>query len=197
MLHIYCSNTPEALKPGSSGRPVPGYELKIVNPDTGQPAGPGEVGDLYVKGDSELALYWHQHEKTKRSLHGGWFYSGDRYRVDEDGFYWYEGRSDDMIKVGGLWVSPVEIENTLIEHPAVQEAAVVGVPVEGLTRIRAFVVLKSGHTPTDALAQELQEWCKDRLARYKYPHFITFTEDLPKTVTGKIQRFKLREAAGS
>ncbi|MER3456329.1 MAG: benzoate-CoA ligase family protein [Armatimonadota bacterium] len=194
MLHIYCSNTPEALKPGSSGRPVPGYELKIVSPDTGQPVAPGEVGDLYVKGDSELALYWHQHEKTKRSLHGGWFYTGDRYRVDEEGFYWYEGRSDDMIKVGGLWVSPVEIENTLIEHPAVQEAAVVGIPVEGLTRIRAFVVLKPGRAPSEALAQELQEWCKERLARYRYPHYVTFTEDLPKTVTGKIQRFKLRES---
>lgn len=194
MLHIYCSNTPEALRPGSSGKPVPGYELKILSPDTGQPVPPGEVGDLYVKGDSELALYWHQHEKTKRSLHGGWFYTGDRYRVDEDGFYWYEGRSDDMIKVGGLWVSPVEIENTLIEHPAVQEAAVVGVSVEGLTRIRAFVVLKAGQTPSEVLAQELQEWCKDRLARYKYPHYVTFTDDLPKTVTGKIQRFKLRDA---
>jgi benzoate-CoA ligase family protein len=193
MLHIYCSNTPETLKPGSSGKPVPGYELKILSPDTGQPVAPGEVGDLYVRGDSELALYWHQHEKTKRSLHGGWFYTGDRYRVDEDGFYWYEGRSDDMIKVGGLWVSPVEIENTLIEHPAVQEAAVVGVPVEGLTRIRAYVVLKSGVSPSEALSQELQEWCKQRLARYKYPHFVTFTSDLPKTVTGKIQRFKLRE----
>jgi benzoate-CoA ligase len=196
MLHIYCSNTPEALRPGSSGKPVPGYELKILSPDTGQPVRPGEVGDLYVRGDSELALYWHQHEKTKRSLHGGWFHSGDRYRVDEEGFYWYEGRSDDMIKVGGLWVSPVEVENTLIEHPAVQEAAVVGVLVEGLTRIQAFVVLKAGTSPTDALAQELQEWCRSRLARYKYPHFVTFTQDLPKTVTGKIQRFKLREAAG-
>ncbi len=194
MLHIYCSNTLEAVKPGSSGKPVPGYELKILSPDTGQPAGPGEVGDLYVKGDSELALYWHQHEKTKRSLHGGWFYSGDRYRVDEDGFYWYEGRSDDMIKVGGLWVSPVEIENTLIEHPAVQEAAVVGVPVEGLTRIQAYVVLKPGQVPSEGLTEQLQEWCKQRLARYKYPHTVVFTDDLPKTVTGKIQRFKLREA---
>jgi acyl-coenzyme A synthetase/AMP-(fatty) acid ligase len=117
--------------------------------------------------------------------------------VDEEGFYWYEGRSDDMIKVGGLWVSPVEVENTLIEHPAVQEAAVVGVPVEGLTRIRAYVVLKPGRQPSEALAQELQEWCKSRLARYKYPHFVTFAEDLPKTVTGKIQRFKLREAGAS
>lgn len=194
MLHIYCSNTLESLKPGSSGKPVPGYELKILSPDTGAPAAPGEVGDLYVKGDSELALYWHQHDKTKRSLHGGWFYSGDRYRQDEEGFYWYEGRSDDMIKVGGLWVSPVEIENTLIEHPAVQEAAVVGVPVEGLTRVRAYVVLKAGVSPSEALAQELQEWCKERLARYKYPHSVVFIQDLPKTVTGKIQRFKLREA---
>ncbi len=195
MLHIYCSNTLEAVRPGSSGKPVPGYELKILSPDTGQPVPPGEVGDLYVKGDSELAFYWHQHEKTKRSLHGGWFHTGDRYRVDEDGFYWYEGRSDDMIKVGGLWVSPVEIENVLIEHPAVREAAVVGVMVEGLTRIQAHVVLKPGVSPSESLGQELQEWCKSRLARYKYPHFVTFAEDLPKTVTGKIQRFKLREIA--
>ncbi len=193
MLHIYCSNTPEALKPGSSGKPVPGYELKILDPDTGQPVGPGVVGDLYVKGESALAFYWHQDAKTRRSLVGEWFWTGDRYRMDEEGFYWYEGRSDDMLKVGGEWVSPIEIENTLIAHPAVLEAAVVEAKVEGLSRIRAFVVLRPGYQGSEALAEELRAWCKDRLARYKYPHFVTFTEELPKTVTGKIQRFRLRE----
>lgn len=192
MLHIYCSNTVDALKPGSSGKPVPGYELRLLSPE-GQPVPPGEAGDLWVKGDSALAFYWHQHEKTKRSLQGDWFYTGDRYRVDEEGFYWYEGRSDDMIKVKGLWVSPIEIENTLMEHPAVREAAVVGIQVEGLTRIKAFVILKEGYAPGDALTKELQEWCKTRLRPYQYPEFVAYVEDFPRTVTGKIQRFKLRE----
>jgi acyl-coenzyme A synthetase/AMP-(fatty) acid ligase len=125
---------------------------------------------------------------------GEWFYTGDRYRVDEDGFYWYEGRADEMFKVGGLWVSPVEIEKVLMEHSAVQEAAVVGAQEEeGLTRIHAFVVLRPGQEGSEALAEELREWCKERLARYKYPHKVSFVRELPKTAAGKIQRFKLRE----
>jgi len=194
MLHIYCSNAINALRPGSNGKPVPGYELKVVVPETQMPAKPGEVGDLYVKGDSACAFYWRQHEKTKRSILGEWFYTGDRYRVDEDGFYWYEGRADEMFKVGGLWVSPVEVEKALMEHPAVQEAAVVGRQgEEGLTRIHAFVVLKPGQEGSEGLAEELREWCKERLARYKYPHSVSFVSELPKTAAGKIQRFKLRE----
>jgi benzoate-CoA ligase family protein len=194
MLHIYCSNRLDDVRPGSSGKPVPGYELKILN-DAGDPAPPGEAGDLYVKGDSALALYWAQHEKSKRSVLGDWFFTGDRYRVDEDGFYWYEGRSDDMIKVSGLWVSPIEIESVLLEHPVVAESAVVGVDVDGFMKIKAFVITKGGAAAGDALVAELQEHCKTRLQRFQYPHLIEFVQELPKTVTGKIQRYKLRERA--
>jgi acyl-coenzyme A synthetase/AMP-(fatty) acid ligase len=126
-------------------------------------------------------------------MQGEWLFAGDWYRVDEDGFYWYEGRADDMIKVSGLWVSPVEIENTLGDHNAVSEAAAVGVSVEGLTHIKAYVVLREGHEGSEDLVEELQEWSKDKLKRYQYPHLIEFIEELPKTTTGKIQRFKLRE----
>jgi len=192
MLHIYCSNRLDELRPGSSGKPVPGYELKILD-DEGEHVKKGEAGDLYVKGDSALALYWAQHEKSKRSILGDWFFTGDRYRVDEDGFYWYEGRSDDMIKVSGLWVSPIEIESTLLEHPAVQESAVVGVEVEGFVKIKAFVIAKNGTATGDMLIAELQEHCKSRLQRFQYPHLIEFVPELPKTATGKIQRYKLRE----
>jgi benzoate-CoA ligase len=194
MLHIYCSNTAEARKPGSSGRPVPGYELLIRGED-GQPAAPGEVGELLVKGDSALAGYWHHRDKTRRTLIGEYFATGDRYRADDDGFYWYEGRADDMIKVGGLWVSPIEIENVLMEHPAVLEAGVVGVEVEGFMKIRAHVIPAPGLTPTnegEALVSQLQEMCKERLQRYQYPHIVRFEQDLPKTMTGKIQRYLLR-----
>src|SRR4030088_2256002 len=142
LLHIYCSNRLDDVRPGSSGKPLPGYELKILNPE-GAPVAKGEAGDLYVKGDSALEVYWAQHEKTKRSVLGEWFFSGDRYRVDEDGYYWYEGRSDDMIKVSGLWVSPVELASALLEHPAVAESAVVGVTVEGSRSISFFSLRRS------------------------------------------------------
>ena len=196
MLHIYCSNRLDEVKPGSSGKPVPGYELKILD-DEGRPVKQGEAGDLYVRGDSALALYWAQHEKSKRSILGEWFFSGDRYRVDADGFYWYEGRSDDMIKVSGLWVSPIEIEAALLEHPAVAESAVVGISVDGFTRIKAFVIARPTAVTGDTLVAELQEHCKSRLQRYQYPHVIEFVPELPKTVTGKIQRYKLREQSES
>jgi benzoate-CoA ligase len=192
LLHIYCSNRLDDVRPGSSGKPVPGYELKILD-DEGKPVAGGEAGDLYVKGDSALAFYWAQHEKTKRSVLGEWFFTGDRYRVDAEGFYWYEGRSDDMIKVSGLWASPIEIESALMEHPSVAESAVVGVDVEGFTKIKAFVITKGEAAAGDALVAELQEHCKSRLQRYQYPHLIEFVPELPKTVTGKIQRYKLRE----
>jgi benzoate-CoA ligase family protein len=194
MLHIYCSNRLDDVRPGSSGKPVPGYELKILDED-GRPLPAGEAGDLYVKGDSALALYWAQHEKSKRSILGEWFFTGDRYRMDEDGFYWYEGRSDDMIKVSGLWVSPIEIESVLMEHAVVAESAVVGIDVEGFMKIKAFVITKGGVNDGDALVAELQEHCKTRLQRFQYPHLIEFVTELPKTVTGKIQRYKLREPA--
>jgi benzoate-CoA ligase family protein len=192
MLHIYCSNRLDDVRPGSSGKPVPGYELKILD-DEGKRVEQGEAGDLYVKGDSALALYWAQHEKSKRSILGEWFFTGDRYRVDDDGFYWYEGRSDDMIKVSGLWVSPIEIEAALLEHPAVAESAVVGMSVDGFTKIKAFVIARPSAVTGDALVVELQEHCKSRLQRFQYPHLIEFVPELPKTVTGKIQRYKLRE----
>jgi benzoate-CoA ligase len=192
MLHIYCSNRLDDLRPGSSGKAVPGYELKVLD-EQGNPVHAGEAGDLYVKGDSALALYWAQHEKTKRSVLGEWFFTGDRYRVDEDGYYWYEGRSDDMIKVSGLWVSPIEIESALMEHAAVAESAVVGIEVNGFTKIKAFVIVKGAATADEALVAELQEHCKSRLQRFQFPHMIEFVPELPKTVTGKIQRYKLRE----
>ena len=196
MLHIYCSNRLDDVMPGSSGKPVPGYELKLLD-EHGGPVAAGAAGDLYVKGDSALALYWAQHEKTKRSILGEWFFSGDRYRQDDEGNFWYEGRSDDMIKVSGLWVSPMDIEAALIEHGSVAESAVVGFSDDaGLTRIRAFVVLKVGDG-SEALVAELQEHCRSRLQRFQFPHDIVFVPDLPKTITGKIQRFKLREPAAT
>jgi benzoate-CoA ligase len=191
MLHIYCSNRPGDVRPGSSGLPVPGYEIKLLD-DEGRPVSQGAAGELHVKGDSALALYWAQHEKTKRSILGEWFASGDRYRQDEEGHYWYEGRTDDLIKISGLWVSPMDIEAALIEHPVVAESAVVGfTDADGLTKIRAFVVLK-GARATAELGAELQEHSKSKLQRFQYPHDIVFVDDLPKTVTGKIQRYKLR-----
>jgi benzoate-CoA ligase len=196
MLHIYCSNRLDDVRPGSSGKPVPGYELKILD-DAGKPVPTGEAGDLYVKGDSALALYWAQHEKSKRSVLGEWFFTGDRYRVDQDGYFWYEGRSDDMIKVSGLWVSPIEIESVLLEHPSVAESAVVGIDVDGFTKIKAFVITKGAAVPDDSLVAELQEHCKSRLQRFQYPHLVDFVQELPKTATGKIQRYKLREKQAS
>ena len=192
LLHIYCSNVPEDVRPGSSGKPVPGYEVKILDLD-GNPVPEGEAGDMYVKGDSALAFYWRQHARTKHSVLGDWFFSGDRYRCDGDGYYWYEGRSDDMIKVSGLWISPIEIEGVLLEHPGVGESAVVGVEVEGFMKIKAFVIARDEASP--GLGSELQEHCKARLQRYQYPHLIEFVTELPKTITGKIQRYKLRERA--
>ena len=193
MLHIFISNTPDELKPGSSGKPVPGYEIRIFDEEEYPVEEPGEAGYLSVKGDSAAAYYWRNHEKTKETIKGEWLFAGDWYRVDEDGFYWYEGRADDMIKVSGLWVSPVEVENTLGDHEAVLEVAAVGVDVEGLTRIKAYVVLREDHEGSDELVEELQEWSKENLKRYQYPHIVEFIEELPKTTTGKIQRFKLRE----
>ncbi len=193
LLHIFCSNTLAAHKPGSSGKPVPGYELRILD-DEGRSVAVGETGNLLVKGESAAPFYWHQREKSCRTMQGAWTATGDRYRADEAGFYWYEGRADDMLKVGGEWVSPIEMENVLLEHMAISEAAVIGVPVEGVMRIRAVLILALQQTPSAALKEELQGWCKARLQRFQYPHIIDFVAELPKTATGKIQRFKLREA---
>jgi benzoate-CoA ligase len=193
MLHIYCSNRPGDVHPGTSGRPVPGYELKLLDDDE-QPVAHGEAGNLFVKGDSALAFYWHQHEKTKRSLQGDWYFTGDRYRETDDGVFVYEGRADDMIKIGGLWASPISIENALIEHPGVLEVAAIGIESDYTTRVKAFVV-PCDRQGSAEFARELQAWCKERLRRYEYPQFIEFLEELPKTPTGKIQRYKLRSLA--
>ena len=186
MLHIYCSNRPDGIRLGTSGTPVPGYELRI-----------DETGELLVKGDSCAALYWHQHEKTKRCMKGEWFATGDRYHVTDDGFYVYEGRVDDMLKAGGLWVSPTDLEACLMSHEAVSEAAVVGVVVDDVSRIQAYIIPTVGHEPGDELADALRAWCKERLRRYEYPHVVTFVQDFPRTVTGKVQRFRLREDAAA
>ena len=196
MLHIFCSNVPGAVVRGSTGRPVPGYELRIVDEDGG--VLPGEaVGNLEVRGDSCAAFYWHQHEKTKASMKGDWFTTGDRYRRTEDGVYVYEGRADDMLKIGGLWVSPVDMENAIMEHPLVDGVGVVGVTVDEVSRVAAYIIRRDGDPTDDELADELRALCKQRLRRYEYPHVVRFVGDLPRTVNGKVQRFRLRELGGT
>ena len=193
ILHIFLSNRPGRARPGSSGQAVPGYEAIVVD-DEGRPVPAGEIGNLRVKGDSTMAYYWNQHEKTKDTLVGHWIQTGDKYYQDPDGYFWYCGRADDMLKVGGIWVSPVEVENTLMGHPAVLETAVVGqADSDELIKPKAFVVLKDGHTASPALEAELQTFVKGKIALYKYPRWIAFVPELPKTATGKIQRFKLRQ----
>jgi benzoate-CoA ligase len=187
------SNRPGRARPGSSGQVVPGYEAIVVD-DEGRPVPAGEVGNLRVKGDSTMAYYWNQHEKTKDTLVGHWIQTGDKYYQDGDGYFWYCGRADDMLKVGGIWVSPIEVENTLMGHPAVLEVAVVGqADSDELIKPKAFVVLKDGHAAAPTLEAELKTFVKDKIAPYKYPRWITFVPELPKTATGKIQRFKLRQ----
>jgi benzoate-CoA ligase family protein len=195
MLHIYCSNRPGRIEPGTTGWPVPGYELRLVDDRGNALDGPG-IGGLHVRGDSCAAYYWHQHEKTKRSMLGEWFVSGDRYERSKDGTYTYVGREDDMLKVGGLWVSPIDMEHVLLEHPRVSGVGVVGVQVEGTGRIAAFVEC-TGEPAGDALAEELRRWCKERMRRYEYPHVVRFVDHLPRTLTGKVQRFRLREWASA
>jgi benzoate-CoA ligase family protein len=192
MLHIYCSNRPGRVVPGSSGTPVPGYDVKLCDEEEQELAGEA-TGDLYVRGEGMLAGYWGKPEKTADCIRDGWFYTRDRYRRDADGNYWYEGRADDMFKVSGLWVSPADVEARLIEHPAVVEAAVVAAQVEGLTKAKAFVVCDATAARDSRLAEELGEFCHDRLHGYQVPRLIEFVDELPKTVTGKIQRYKLRE----
>lgn len=195
ILHIFISNREGKVKPGSSGTLVPGYEAKIVD-EEGNLVPTGEIGDLLIKGDSTCAYYWNKHEKTKNTIVGHWIRTGDKYRQDEDGYFHYQGRSDDMIKAGGIWVSPVEVENTLMEHEAVLECGVVGAAdAEGLVKPKAFVILREGYDPSDDLTEELTQYVRSRIAKYKYPRSIVFVDELPKTATGKIQRYKLREEA--
>ncbi len=197
MLHTFLSNRPGRVRYGSSGTPVPGYALRIVG-DDGEEVPRGQVGELQVRGATSAMSYWNQREKTRTTFLGPWTRSGDKYSVDDDGYYIYAGRSDDMLKVGGIYVSPIEVESTLVSHQAVLEAAVIGrADREGLVKPVAYVVLKSGHEPSDALADELKRHVKSRLAPYKYPRWIEFIDELPKTATGKIQRYRLRSQAGS
>lgn len=192
MLHIFISNRSGSVRYGSSGQAVPGYELSLRD-DEQRPVATGEIGDLYVRGPSAALLYWANREKSRATFLGDWLKSGDKYTADADGYYTYAGRSDDMLKVSGQYVSPIEVENVLIEHPAVLECAVVGkTDAEGLTKTAAYVVVASGHEGTPQLADELKAFVKTRLAPHKYPRDIQFVPDLPKTATGKIQRFKLR-----
>ena len=197
MLHIFISNRPGHVKPGSSGKPVPGYETRLVD-EHGEPVPTGEAGMLLVKGESAAAYYWNKHQKTKSTMLGEWLATGDRYILDEEGYYWYQGRSDDMMKVSGSWVSPVEVESALLGHDAVAECAVVGhVDDAGLTKPKAFVVLKPGREESEELAGALIAHVKAQIAGFKSPHWIEFASDLPKTATGKIRRFALREGVSS
>jgi benzoate-CoA ligase family protein len=190
--HDFLANRPGRAKAGSSGEVTPAFEAKIVD-DEGREVPVGEVGNLMVKGDANAPYYWNKHEQTKKMMQGEWLKTGDTYYCDAEGYYWYCGRSDDMLKVGGLWVSPIEIENTLMEHPAVLEAAVVGgQDADGLLKPKAYVLLKSEFTASVQLQSDLQSHVKSKLAPYKYPRWVEFVDDLPKTVTGKIQRFRLR-----
>ena len=193
VLHIYVSNRPKRVKPGSLGFPVPGYEIKIVDPE-GAPVKDGEVGTLWVKGESTTPYFWNKHKKTKIQCKGEWFNTEDLFYKDEDGYYWYYGRSDDAFKYRGEWVVPVEVEGIIIEHPAVLENAVIGLEDEkdGLCKPMAFVVLKSGFNPTKELEDDIKKHVRGKLPGYKVPYWIKFVDDLPKTASGKIQRFKLR-----
>ncbi|TFZ08402.1 benzoate-CoA ligase family protein [Ramlibacter humi] len=189
MLHIFLSNRPGAVRYGTTGQAVPGYELRIVG-DDGRECGAGEIGELQIKGPSAAIMYWNNRGKTKATFAGDWTRSGDKYTRDADGYYTYGGRSDDMLKVGGIYVSPFEVEASLMTHPAVLEAAVIGVQdADQLVKPKAYVVLKSGQSASGA---DLQQHVKGQLAPYKYPRWIEFVPELPKTATGKIQRFRLR-----
>jgi benzoate-CoA ligase len=190
MLHIFLSNRPGAVRYGTTGQAVPGYELRLVG-DDGRACGTGEIGELQIKGPSSALMYWNNRAKTKATFAGEWTKSGDKYTADADGYYTYGGRSDDMLKVGGIYVSPFEVEACLMTHPSVLEAAVIGVlDADGLVKPKACVVLKPGQA---ASSDGLKAHVKQQLAPYKYPRWIEFAAELPKTATGKIQRFKLRQ----
>jgi benzoate-CoA ligase len=193
MLHIFISNSPGAVCYGTTGRPVPGYEVELRG-DDGKPVADGEIGDLYVRGPSAALMYWGNRAKSAETFQGGWTKSGDKYLRDPAGNYVYAGRSDDMLKVSGQFVSPFEVEATLMRHAAVLEAALIGTPdADGITRSKAFVVLKPGLSASSALETELKAFVKAELAPYKCPRMLEFIAELPKTATGKIQRFRLRE----
>jgi benzoate-CoA ligase len=192
MLHIFLSNRPGDVCYGTTGSAVPGYELRLVD-DTGRPVAPGQIGELQIKGPTCAQAYWNNRDKTRETFQGAWARSGDKYFVDANSHYVYAGRSDDMLKVSGIYVSPAEVEAALVTHPSVLEAAVIGRPDgDGLVKPLACVVLKQQSAADPALAELLKQHVKSLLAPYKYPRWIEFLPELPKTATGKIQRFKLR-----
>jgi benzoate-CoA ligase len=194
MLHIFLSNVPGAVRPGSSGRVVPGYAVRLLN-EAGGEVEDGEMGDLWVSGPSSAVGYWNQRAKTRETFQGRWVRAGDKYRRDADGFYTHCGRGDDMLKVGGIYVSPVEVESALVAHDAVVETAVVGEPdSDGLTKPKAYVVLAAGWEPSEELARRLVEYVRSTLAEFKRPRWIEFVEALPRTPTGKLQRYRLRSS---
>jgi len=195
ILHIFISNRPGRAKAGSTGEIVPGYEARIVD-EGGNEVPTGQVGNLLIKGDSIALGYWNKHEQTKHTFLGEWIDTHDKFSVDDDGYYWYAGRTDDMMKVSGMAVWPTDVEAVLQEHPAVLESGIAAAAdAEGLIKPYAYIVLKDGHDPSDALAKELQGFVKSKMAKYKYPRWVEFVQALPKTATGKIKRFKLREMA--
>jgi benzoate-CoA ligase len=197
LLHIYLSARAGSVRPGSSGTAVPGYDIRVVGA-AGEDVSAGTVGDLLVSGDSRAVCYWNRPELTADRMRGRWFVTGDKYSVDADGYYWYAGRADDMFKVSGQWVSPIEIESTLVEHTSVLEAAVIAFQEESrLHTAKAFVVLQQGCAAGPELAKELQDFVKARLTPYKCPRRIEFLSELPKSAAGKVLRYKLRESASA
>jgi benzoate-CoA ligase len=191
MLHVFLSNTPGDVRYGTTGKPVPGYEVQLRGEEGQVLTGHDEIGDLYIKGPSAALMYWNNREKSRDTFQGEWTKSGDKYSRDSDGYYTYAGRNDDMLKVSGIYVSPFEVESTLVQHPAILEAAVIGkADTDGLTKTKAFIVLKAGQSLTE---EDVKVFVKERLAPYKYPRFVEFIAELPKTATGKIQRFRLRD----
>ena len=191
MLHVFLSNRPGDVRYGTTGKPVGGYEIELRNEDGSVVTGHDQIGDLYIKGPSAALMYWNNREKSRDTFRGEWTKSGDKYTRDIDGYYTYAGRNDDMLKVSGIYVSPFEVEATLVQHPAILEAAVIGKEdSDGLTKTKAFIVLKAGQSLSE---EAVKAFVKERLAPYKYPRFIEFVAELPKTATGKIQRFRLRD----
>ena len=193
MLNTFLSNRPGDIRYGSTGKPVPGYDLRIVD-DNGRDLGDGEIGELIVRGPSAGEGYWHQREKTRRTFAGEWTHTGDKYRRDAEGYFYYCGRTDDMFKVSGMWVSPFDVEAALASHEAVLEAAVIGKEdADGLIKPKAFIVLRNGYRIDEALLETLKHHVKDIAGPWKFPRWVEQRDVLPRTATGKLQRFKLRE----
>jgi benzoate-CoA ligase family protein len=190
---VYLSNRPGLVKPGSSGVLLPGFEGRLVD-EEGRDVGQEEIGALWIKSDGTAAYYWNKHQKTKESFYGEWFNTGDKFYRDSDGFYWYVGRVDDMLKAGGIWVSPLEVEGVLLDHPAVNQCTVIGAPdAAGLEKPMAFIVPNEGYSPSQELERELRDFVRTKIAHYKCPRWVRFTDDLPRTASGKVQRYKLRK----